>query len=82
MITGTKSTWRDELGMGIYACRLNSGMTQWHVAKKLGIHDSDISRWESGHSAPSALAMFALSRVLGCSIDEMFSQISIEKDNA
>jgi transcriptional regulator with XRE-family HTH domain len=55
--------------------RKSIGMSQTTLAERLhafglGTHQETISRWESGRSIPSDMALSALSEILECHFDE------------
>ncbi len=62
--------------MRIKELRQMAGMTQQQVADSMGVLTSAVSNWESEVALPRARQLPLLARVLGCSIDELFSQES------
>ena len=56
--------YRRRIGERIHKVRKRAGLTQHELAVKLDVYDSQISRWETGKSAPSVTHMRALERAL------------------
>ncbi len=44
--------------------RLNAGLTQTELAKRIGKHTTDVARWERGEVRPSLKSIRKLSDVL------------------
>lgn len=63
--------------MNIKSIRESSNLTQEELACKIGIKRSTVAMWESGQSKPRADVLIKLSRILGCTIDEL---LGIEKN--
>lgn len=59
--------------MNIRERREECGMTQEELSKRVGVVRSAISNWENGTSSPRPRHLFALSKALNCTIDELFS---------
>ena len=49
----------------IRLARRARGLTQWELARELGLYPNTVSRWERGVVEPSTLARLALAHVLG-----------------
>ncbi len=62
------------LGLRLRRARLGAGLTLREVARRLGVSASFISQLENGKSQPSVVTLYALTQLLGVSIDEMFEQ--------
>lgn len=62
----------DTLQINLAAARVNRGLTQDYVAKKLGVSRTTVIAWEKGKSTPSTLVLNALSDLYGISIDHIF----------
>ena len=60
--------------MGIKTCRLQAGLRQDDVAKKMKIDRSTVAKWETNESMPRADKLPELARILGCTIDELFNE--------
>ena len=54
--------------------RAREGMTQDQVAKRLGCHESAVSRWESGSRFPTGEDLVALADLFEVSIDELLGR--------
>jgi len=54
--------------------RVDAGLTQNELAALLGVNQSTIASWEVGTKYPSADKLPDLARVLGCMIDELFTE--------
>lgn len=46
-------------------------MTQHQLAEKIGCHQKDVSRWESGEREPMASTLKKLALALGCSMEDL-----------
>lgn len=51
--------------------RVNAGLTQKEVAKRLGISNKTLSAWETGASVPNILQVNALCALYGRELDEI-----------
>ncbi len=49
--------------------RVNSGMNQVQLAKRLGVTKSAVNSWETGTNSPSLLYIIKLSQIFGVSTD-------------
>ena len=61
-----------DLKISLAAARVNAGMTQKEVAKKLRVSHVSVINWEKGKSTPSYATMQALSRMYNIPIDNIF----------
>ena len=52
--------------------RLEIGLSQEELAKKLGVNQTAISQWERGVALPSCEKLPEISKVLCCKIDDLF----------
>lgn len=50
--------------------RMERGLTQGQLAKKVGCRQKDVSRWESG-TKPGAAYLIKISGALDCTVDEL-----------
>ena len=57
--------------MGICARRNELNLTQYDVAKKIGVDRSTVAKWETGQSFPRAELLPKLASILNCTIDEL-----------
>nr|DAH21067.1 MAG TPA: hypothetical protein [Caudoviricetes sp.] len=55
--------------LSMSAARVNTGMTQDDVAKKLGITRETLSAWESGKRMPRVDQAYAIAAIYGLPID-------------
>lgn len=61
------------LGYQIKAIRVQQGLTQYELAKKLGLSSkSTVSMWESGERTPSAALLPQIAEALKCSVSDLF----------
>ena len=60
--------------MGFKTTRIAAGFTQEMVAAALGIQRSTVAMWEAGRSLPRADKLRALSRLYGCTADDLLKQ--------
>ena len=70
-----------KIGKFIAERRKNVGLTQAHLAEKLGITDKAISKWERGIAMPDTSIMLELCNILGISVNELLSGEKIDMDN-
>ena len=54
--------------------RARRGFTQDHVAKRLGCHESAVSRWESGSRFPTGEDLVALADLFEVSTDDLLAR--------
>ena len=50
--------------INVRAMRHELGWTQWRLAREIGVTTTTISRWESGKSKPSRLAITQLDNLI------------------
>ncbi|HWS43330.1 MAG TPA: helix-turn-helix transcriptional regulator [Pseudoflavonifractor sp.] len=46
-------------------------LTQTELAKRVGVTQSAVAKWETGGFTPSTSTLFLLADVLGCTIDQL-----------
>ena len=63
------------IGTTIKTLRRGRNMTQEQLAEYLGITANAVSQWEQELCCPDIILLPALSRVLGCMIDDLFAEI-------
>lgn len=51
--------------------RLEAGLSQNEVAKRLGIHQSNVSDWENDISRPEYEKLIQLSKIYGVSVSDL-----------
>lgn len=54
--------------------RARQGLTQDQVAKKLGVHESAVSRWEGGSRFPTGEDLLKLADLFRVSVDTLFGR--------
>ena len=60
--------------MQIKELRLKAGLTQEQLADRMNMNQSALSKWEKGVSAQRADKLPELAKILGCTIDELFTE--------
>lgn len=68
----------DKIGKFIQEKRKKMNLTQKGLAKKIGVTDKAISKWERGQGCPDVSILEILSKELGCSILELLKGREIE----
>lgn len=71
-----------KIGKFISEKRKERGMTQFELAEKLNITDRSISKWETGACLPDAYNMLELCKILGVSINDLFSGEVVDQKNS
>lgn len=71
---------QSKIGKFIASCRKAQGMTQADLAKKLGITDRAVSKWETGKSMPDSGIMLELCVILGINVNELLSGEKVMSD--
>ena len=61
------------IGNNIKQLRLKKDLTQRQIAEQLGISFQAVSKWENNINAPDINLLPDIARLLGVSIDELFS---------
>lgn len=54
--------------------RLAKGLTARDVAKKIGVHENAVLRWENGEAEPLGSNLIKLSKLYEISADELMDQ--------
>jgi len=54
-------------------------MTQYQIAKKLGISEQAVSKWYTGQSLPSPVHLIALSKLLGKEVETLLNEFLKKK---
>ena len=62
----------EKLQISLAAARVNAGMTQEEVAKKMGISKNTVVNWEKGISEPTITQGLKLSELYGIPLDNIF----------
>ena len=63
----------DHMGQRLKGVRVRAGMTVRELARQAAVSPSLISQIENGKSQPSVATLYAFSRLLNVSVDELFS---------
>jgi len=63
----------DHMGQRLKSVRVRAGMTVRELARQAAVSPSLISQIENGKSQPSVATLYAFSRLLNVSVDELFS---------
>lgn len=63
----------EDLGLFIAAKRKSLGLSQLELSRKLGLHQTYLSKTESGAYVPSLKVLSSLSEIFGCAIGEMMA---------
>jgi len=63
-----------KLGSAIKRIRMENGLKAKHVAKKLDIHPSTLSKYESDQRSINGDQLPKLADVLGCKVADFFEQ--------
>lgn len=61
------------------ALRVNAGLSQKEVAKKLGISNNTLIKWERYLSYPRVLQLDKMCKLYGCSMDDIFLPDNLTK---
>ncbi len=56
----------------IKTLRIARGLTQFELAKKMGVSQATVGMWETGERTPRSSKIPKLAEVLGCSIPDLF----------
>ena len=67
------------IGKNIKQLRLQRNLTQRRIAEELGITIQAVSKWENNVNAPDISLLPGIARLLGVSIDALFSESVDEK---
>lgn len=70
-MTDYRSAPRTTNDSTIARLRIERGLTQAQLAKKVGCQSKDISRWETGVHKPGSAYLIKIADALGCTIDEI-----------
>ncbi len=52
--------------------RINAGLSQDEVARRLDVTQGAVSQWEDGSCLPRADKLPELAKMFGCTVDELF----------
>lgn len=62
----------EKLQISLAAARVNAGMTQEEVAKKMGVSKNTLVNWEKGSSEPTVTQGLGLSKLYNMPLDYIF----------
>lgn len=62
-----------KFGDRLYNLRRDAGLSQADVAKKVGVTNKSVSKWETGASKPSTNVLRKLSSLFNISIEELLT---------
>lgn len=72
-------TLADIIGANIRRKRKAKGLSQVRLAEMAGVRSQcNVSLWEHGTFCPDAVALMQLSRVFGCTIDDLFKGAQLD----
>lgn len=63
------------LGSNIKHYRLQKGVSQWNLARAIGVAQATVSEWEREYRFPRVTHLTTLANVLGISEAELFNDI-------
>ena len=55
--------------------RTKKGFTQKEIAEKMGVAPSCVAQWESGVRKPDLINLKKLTKILGCTADDLLEPI-------
>ncbi|MBE6598735.1 MAG: helix-turn-helix transcriptional regulator [Ruminococcaceae bacterium] len=58
----------------IKECREKKGIRQTEFANRLGVSQSAVAMWETGHNLPRAELLPKMAEVLHCTVDELLGR--------
>ena len=61
----------ENFGHRIREYRIRQNLTQGRLAEYLGVTDQAVSKWERGTAMPDIALLPPLTRIFGCSADEL-----------
>ena len=70
------------LGSRIAQYRKNGGMTQESLARKLGVTNQAVSKWESDQSCPDVMLLPEIADVFGITLDALFGREAVSTAEA
>lgn len=73
---------QQKFGNFISKLRKDKKLTQQELAKKLGVTDKAVSKWERGLSCPDISLLIPISDILGITINELLLGESIKNTNS
>jgi len=55
--------------------RIAAGLTQTELAEKIGVSQATVGMWETGNRTPRASKLLELSKLLGCSVEDLLKNL-------
>ena len=65
--------------MSFAAARDRAGLTQYEVAKRIGVDQSAVSLWERGKTAPRAALLPRIAALYRCTIEDLLQPPTQER---
>jgi len=62
----------ENIGVAITKARKKSGLTQTQLAKKIKMHQGEVSRYERGTTYPSLETLFKIYKALKINLNDLF----------
>lgn len=60
----------EQLGRGIRRARMQAGLSQAELARRLDVTRASVANWETGVMAPRFKTAIAIAEALGCKTDD------------
>ncbi|MGN0556288.1 MAG: helix-turn-helix domain-containing protein [Acutalibacteraceae bacterium] len=57
--------------------RNENNYTQRYIAYKMGVSQQAVGKWENGHAVPRSALLPKLAGLIGCTIDELLSESTV-----
>lgn len=67
--------------MNLASARINAGLSQSEVARRIGVDQSSVSCWEAGKRMPRAIMLVKMAELYRCTIDELLGR-SVDQNSA
>ena len=68
--------------MNLREIRIKKGITQEELAKKLGINQNNISRYETSERTPNLYLAKEIAAALDCTVDELLADSEVPNDES
>lgn len=73
---------RSVSGARIKAARLAAGFSQFELARRAGVSERNIVRWENNRHTPRLEHLIAIARATGVSVDELFDTSDDDEESS
>ena len=60
--------------------RLQRGMTQDTLAKRLNVDKSTVSKWETNRAMPRTYKLLEVAKVLGCDLEDLLVNVNWDEE--